>query len=136
MKKCYQVVVDLTDPEVLALAPAVAATLSTSDVLIFDSNTYGTVEAGAIVSLISDVNQNGTWSFAQSVRGTSGTSAANALRIYSADNLTDYTSTCLAEPSTANGAEYNVSGPWYGHFVNSMTFADINRDAIPTLCRR
>jgi len=218
-KDNYQVVIDLDSPEALTKAPEVDAAISSNDVLVFSSTTYGTVEAGAIVSLVSDVNQNGTyqegldevlgfatansdgswsmsvslptgaqnlafvvwdlagnrssmsaststgvtdgsgvtvieqtwggttdsdgyglnaaavtinqdgnWSFAQSVRGTTGTTAANALRVYNATSQEDYTSTYLAEPTTANGAEYNVSGTWYGRFVNSMTFADINRD--------
>ncbi|MDH2067734.1 Ig-like domain-containing protein [Pantoea sp. GD03673] len=218
-KDKYQVVIDLDSPDALTRAPKVDAAISSNDVLLFSSTTYGRVEAGAIVSLVSDVNQNGTyqegldkvlgfatansdgtwsmsvslptgahnlafvvwdlagnrsamsvststgvtdgsgvtvieqnwggttdadnrglnaaavtinqyggWSFAQSVRGTTGTTTANALRVYNEVNQQDYTSTYLDQPSKANGAEYNVNDTSYSRYINSMTFADINRD--------
>ncbi|WP_447887834.1 Ig-like domain-containing protein, partial [Serratia fonticola] len=222
----YQVVIDLDAPDSINIAPNVPQSVVNTATYVFDSSQYGKVEAGAIVSLVSDVNRNGTyqegldqilgfakadangnwslsttlpagahniafmvwdeagnrssvspstsigvtdgsgstlieqswggtttgdnyglnaaavtisgtgsWSFAQSVRGTTGTTegnayGANALRVYTGENREDYSSTYLAEPSTANGADYNVNNNAYGHFVNSMVFADINRDGL------
>ena len=215
----YQVVIDLVAPEGILGAPQVDQIVDSNSTFIFSSAQYGTVEAGAIISLVSDVNRSGTyqegldqilgfakanadgswtlsttlpagahnlafmvwdeagnrsglsastsigvtdgagstlieqswggtttgqgyglnaaavtisstgtWSFAQSVGGTTGSTTANALRVYTAENREDYTSTYLAQPSTTNGADYNVSDAGYGRFINSMVFADINRD--------
>ncbi|WP_115460464.1 Ig-like domain-containing protein, partial [Enterobacillus tribolii] len=208
----YTVVIDLDAPDGISMAPDVPQHVSSNDSYVFDSTRYGTVEAGSIVSLISDVNSNGTyqegldqvigfakadsnggwslstklpagahnlafvvwdeagnrstmsaststgvtdgdgstlieqkwggttdgdgrglnaaavtigqdglWSFFQSARGTSGTSRANAGRVYDSVTREDYVSTYLAEPS-------DVRNDSYEHYVNSAVFADINRD--------
>ncbi|WP_337265206.1 Ig-like domain-containing protein, partial [Serratia sp. MMO-151] len=217
----YQVVIDLEAPDAILGAPNVPQIVDNTTTFVFNSSQYGKVEAGAIVSLVSDVNRNGTyqegldqvigfakanadgtwalsttlpsgahniafmvwddagnrsamssstsigvtdgggstlieqkwggttdaegyglnaaavtisqdglWSFFQSVRGTSGTTTANAGRVYNATSQEDYTSTYLAQPSTTNGAGYNVNDAGYGRFINSATFADINRDGL------
>jgi len=217
----YQVVIDLEAPNSILGAPNVPQIVDNSTTFVFNSSTYGKVEAGAIVSLVSDVNRNGTyqegldqvlgfakvaadgtwtlsttlpagaqniafmvwdeagnrsamssstsigvtegggstlieqklggttdgettllnaaavtigsdglWSFFQSARGTSGTATANAGRVYNMTSQEDYTSTYLAQPSTTNGAGYNVNDAGYGRFINSATFADINRDGL------
>ncbi|MCU1718868.1 Ig-like domain-containing protein, partial [Pseudomonas sp. 5P_3.1_Bac2] len=219
----YRVVVDLDSPERIIAAPEITQALNSNSVHTFDSERYGRVEAGALVSLVSDVNGNGTyqegldtvigyvkanadgtWSlstslpsgaqnlafvvwdeagnrsgmsavtsigvsegdtaatiieqswggttdtdtlgmnaaavtlnqdgsltFYQSVRGTSGTSKANAGRVYTAQNQTDYSSVYLAEPTIANGGGANVNiDDVYQHFTNSIVFADINRDGL------
>ncbi|MBI0424986.1 VCBS repeat-containing protein, partial [Acinetobacter sp. ACIN00229] len=88
-----------------------------------DAEGYG-LNAAAVT-----ISADGSWSFFQSVRGTSGTTTANAGRVYTQNNsLTDYSSLYLAEPSTTNGAGYNVNDAGYGRFINSAMFADINRD--------
>ncbi|WP_246020114.1 Ig-like domain-containing protein [Limnobaculum zhutongyuii] len=74
------------------------------------------------------ISQDGLWSFFQSVRGTSGTTTANAGRVYTATDQENYTSTYLAQPTTANGAGYDVDNNSYSRYVNSAVFADINRD--------
>ena len=74
------------------------------------------------------ISQDGLWSFFQSARGTSGTSTANAGRVYDSVTREDYDSTYLAQPSTDNGAGYNVDSTSYSRYVNSAAFADINRD--------
>ncbi|NDJ58739.1 hypothetical protein GWD52_17440 [Enterobacteriaceae bacterium 4M9] len=222
-KDSYSVVIDLDSPDGLTMAPVIDSAVSSNTIFTFDSTTYGRVEAGAIVSLVSDVNQSGTyqegldqvlgfavagadgswiiktnltagahnlafvvwdaagnrsgmsaytptgvsdgdgvtlieqtwggtvspgrglnsaavtingsggWSFAQSAAGTSGSSAANAVRVYDSVTREDYTSSYLAEPSTSNGADYNVNDGSYDHYINSMTFADINRDGYTDL---
>ncbi|MEH3480425.1 Ig-like domain-containing protein [Enterobacter cloacae] len=215
----YNVVIDLDSPDAITMAPDVPQHTSTGDSFTFSSGQYGRVEAGAIVSLVSDVNSNGTyqegldqiigfakanadgswtlnttlpagahnlafvvwdeagnrssmsaststgvtegggstlieqtwggttdsdgrglnaaavtisqdglWSFFQSARGTSGTTTANAGRVYDSVTREDYDSTYLAQPSTSNGADYNVDDPYYSRYINSATFADINRD--------
>jgi hypothetical protein len=215
----YNVVIDLDSPDAITMAPDVPQHTSTGDSFTFSSGQYGRVEAGAIVSLVSDVNSNGTyqegldqiigfakanadgswtlnttlpagahnlafvvwdeagnrssmsaststgvtegggstlieqtwggttdadsrglnaaavtisqdglWSFFQSARGTSGTTTANAGRVYDSVTREDYDSTYLAQPSTGNGAGYNVDDPSYSRYINSATFADINRD--------
>ncbi|MDE7590816.1 Ig-like domain-containing protein [Enterobacter bugandensis] len=217
----YRVVIDLVAPNGINLAPDLPQKLSSATYYAFNSSKYGKVEAGAIVSLVSDVNLNGTyqegldkvlgfakanadgswslttrlpagaqniafmvwdeagnrsslspststgvtdgqgstlitqswggttdaeesglnaaavtisgsgtWSFAQSVRGTSGTTTANALRVYTGQNRDDYTSMYLEQPSTSNGAGWNINNANYGRFINSMLFADINRDGL------
>ncbi|HHA2008255.1 TPA: Ig-like domain-containing protein [Enterobacter mori] len=215
----YNVVIDLDSPDAITMAPDVPQHTSTGDSFTFSSGQYGRVEAGAIVSLVSDVNSNGTyqegldqiigfakanadgswtlnttlpagahnlafvvwdeagnrssmsaststgvtegggstlieqtwggttdadgrglnaaavtisqdglWSFFQSARGTSGTTTANAGRVYDSVTREDYDSTYLAQPSTSNGSDYNVDDPYYSRYINSATFADINRD--------
>ncbi|MDE4081434.1 MULTISPECIES: Ig-like domain-containing protein [Enterobacter cloacae complex] len=215
----YNVVIDLDSPDAITMAPDVPQHTSTGDSFTFSSGQYGRVEAGAIVSLVSDVNSNGTyqegldqiigfakanadgswtlnttlpagahnlafvvwdeagnrssmsaststgvtegggstlieqtwggttdsdgrglnaaavtisqdglWSFFQSARGTSGTTTANAGRVYDSVTREDYDSTYLAQPSTGNGSDYNVDDPSYSRYINSATFADINRD--------
>ncbi|WP_320730817.1 Ig-like domain-containing protein [Enterobacter sichuanensis] len=215
----YNVVIDLDSPDGITGAPNVPQHTTTGDSFTFSSGQYGRVEAGAIVSLVSDVNNNGTyqegldqvigfakanadgswtlnttlpagahnlafvvwdeagnrssmsaststgvtegggstlieqtwggttdadsrglnaaavtisqdglWSFFQSARGTSGTTTANAGRVYDSVTREDYDSTYLAQPSTSNGADYNVDDPYYSRYINSATFADINRD--------
>ncbi|WP_421511615.1 Ig-like domain-containing protein [Enterobacter sp. JS8-1] len=215
----YNVVIDLDSPDAITMAPDVPQHTSTGDSFTFSSGQYGRVEAGAIVSLVSDVNSNGTyqegldqiigfakanadgswtlnttlpagahnlafvvwdeagnrssmsaststgvtegggstlieqtwggttdsdgrglnaaavtisqdglWSFFQSARGTSGTTTANAGRVYDSVTREDYDSTYLAQPSTSNGSDYNVDDPSYSRYINSATFADINRD--------
>ncbi|QLA61580.1 Ig-like domain-containing protein [Enterobacter cloacae] len=215
----YNVVIDLDSPNGITGAPDVPQHTTTGDSFTFSSGQYGRVEAGAIVSLVSDVNNNGTyqegldqvigfvkanadgswslntslpsgahnlafvvwdeagnrssmsaststgvtegggstlieqtwggttdadsrglnaaavtisqdglWSFFQSARGTSGTSTANAGRVYDSVTREDYDSTYLAQPSTDNGAGYNVDSTSYSRYVNSAAFADINRD--------
>ncbi|MHA7845482.1 Ig-like domain-containing protein [Serratia sp. D1N4] len=210
----YQVVIDLEAPDSILGAPNVPQIVDNSTAFTFNSTTYGKVEAGAIVSLVSDVNRNGTyqegldqvlgfakaeadgtwtlsttlpsgahniafmvwdeagnrsamssstsigvtegsgstliqqkwggttdaegyglnaaavtigsdglWSFFQSVRGTSSTTTANAGRVYNMTSQEDYTSTYLTQPS-------NVTEGSYGRFINSATFADINRDGL------
>lgn len=74
------------------------------------------------------ISQDGLWSFFQSARGTSGTATANAGRVYDAVTREDYDSTYLAQPSTENGAGYDVDSTSYSRYVNSAAFADINRD--------
>ncbi|EML9045539.1 Ig-like domain repeat protein [Enterobacter cloacae] len=215
----YNVVIDLDSPNGITGAPDVPQHTTTGDSFTFSSGQYGRVEAGAIVSLVSDVNNNGTyqegldqvigfvkanadgswslntslpsgahnlafvvwdeagnrssmsaststgvtegggstlieqtwggttdadsrglnaaavtisqdglWSFFQSARGTSGTTTANAGRVYDAVTREDYDSTYLAQPSTGNGAGYNVDDASYSRYINSAAFADINRD--------
>ncbi|KLQ40926.1 hypothetical protein ABR32_07450 [Enterobacter cloacae subsp. dissolvens] len=215
----YNVVIDLDSPNGITGAPDVPQHTTTGDSFTFSSGQYGRVEAGAIVSLVSDVNNNGTyqegldqvigfvkanadgswslntslpsgahnlafvvwdeagnrssmsaststgvtegggstlieqtwggttdadsrglnaaavtisqdglWSFFQSARGTSGTSTANAGRVYDSVTREDYDSTYLAQPSTENGAGYDVDSTSYSRYVNSAAFADINRD--------
>ncbi|EQC2552487.1 Ig-like domain-containing protein [Enterobacter sichuanensis] len=215
----YNVVIDLDSPDGITGAPNVPQHTTTGDSFTFSSGQYGRVEAGAIVSLVSDVNNNGTyqegldqvigfakanadgswtlnttlpagahnlafvvwdeagnrssmsaststgvtegggstlieqtwggttdadsrglnaaavtisqdglWSFFQSARGTSGTATANAGRVYDSVTREDYDSTYLAQPSTDNGAGYNVDSTSYSRYVNSAAFADINRD--------
>ena len=215
----YNVVIDLDSPDGITGAPNVPQHTTTGDSFTFSSGQYGRVEAGAIVSLVSDVNNNGTyqegldqvigfakanadgswtlnttlpagahnlafvvwdeagnrssmsaststgvtegggstlieqtwggttdadsrglnaaavtisqdglWSFFQSARGTSGTTTANAGRVYDSVTREDYDSTYLAQPSTDNGAGYNVDSTSYSRYVNSAAFADINRD--------
>ena len=215
----YNVVIDLDSPDAITMAPDVPQHTSTGDSFTFSSGQYGRVEAGAIVSLVSDVNSNGTyqegldqiigfakanadgswtlnttlpagahnlafvvwdeagnrssmsaststgvtegggstlieqtwggttdadgrglnaaavtisqdglWSFFQSARGTSGSTTANAGRVYDSVTREDYDSTYLAQPSTDNGAGYNVDSTSYSRYVNSAAFADINRD--------
>ena len=215
----YNVVIDLDSPNGITGAPDVPQHTTTGDSFTFSSGQYGRVEAGAIVSLVSDVNNNGTyqegldqvigfvkanadgswslntslpsgahnlafvvwdeagnrssmsaststgvtegggstlieqtwggttdadsrglnaaavtisqdglWSFFQSARGTSGTTTANAGRVYDSVTREDYDSTYLAQPSTDNGAGYNVDSTSYSRYVNSAAFADINRD--------
>ncbi|HGG8758099.1 TPA: Ig-like domain-containing protein, partial [Enterobacter cloacae] len=200
----YNVVIDLDSPNGITGAPDVPQHTTTGDSFTFSSGQYGRVEAGAIVSLVSDVNNNGTyqegldqvigfvkanadgswslntslpsgahnlafvvwdeagnrssmsaststgvtegggstlieqtwggttdadsrglnaaavtisqdglWSFFQSARGTSGTSTANAGRVYDSVTREDYDSTYLAQPSTDNGAGYNVDSTSY-----------------------
>ncbi|MBK5143696.1 Ig-like domain repeat protein [Budviciaceae bacterium BWR-B9] len=74
------------------------------------------------------ISQDGLWSFFQSVRGTSGTTTANAGRVYTATDRENYESTYLAQPSTSNGAGYDIDSNTYSRYVNSAVFADINRD--------
>ncbi|MBK5143719.1 Ig-like domain repeat protein [Budviciaceae bacterium BWR-B9] len=74
------------------------------------------------------ISQDGLWSFFQSVRGTTGSTTANAGRVYTATDQENYTSTYLAQPSTSNGAGYNVDSNSYSRYINSAVFADINRD--------
>ncbi|MBK5143785.1 Ig-like domain repeat protein [Budviciaceae bacterium BWR-B9] len=74
------------------------------------------------------ISQDGLWSFFQSVRGTSGTTTANAGRVYTATDLEHYDSTYLAQPMKANGAGYDVDSSSYSRYINSAVFADINRD--------
>ncbi|TQS86900.1 type I secretion C-terminal target domain-containing protein [Limnobaculum zhutongyuii] len=74
------------------------------------------------------ISQDGLWSFFQSVRGTTGSNTANAGRVYTATDQENYTSTYLAQPSTTNGAGYNLDSNNYSRYVNSAVFADINRD--------
>ncbi|WP_407196947.1 Ig-like domain-containing protein [Enterobacter cloacae] len=215
----YNVVIDLDSPNGITGAPDVPQHTTTGDSFTFSSGQYGRVEAGAIVSLVSDVNNNGTyqegldqvigfvkanadgswslntslpsgahnlafvvwdeagnrssmsaststgvtegggstlieqtwggttdadsrglnaaavtisqdglWSFFQSARGTYGTSTANAGRVYDSVTREDYDSTYLAQPSTENGAGYDVDSTSYSRYVNSAAFADINRD--------
>ncbi|EPF6110703.1 Ig-like domain-containing protein [Enterobacter cloacae] len=215
----YNVVIDLDSPNGITGAPDVPQHTTTGDSFTFSSGQYGRVEAGAIVSLVSDVNNNGTyqegldqvigfvkanadgswslntslpsgahnlafvvwdeagnrssmsaststgvtegggstlieqtwggttdadsrglnaaavtisqdglWSFFQSARGTSGTTTANAGRVYDSVTREDYDSTYLAQPSTGNGAGYNVDDASYSRYINSAAFADINRD--------
>ena len=215
----YNVLIDLDSPNGITGAPDVPQHTTTGDSFTFSSGQYGRVEAGAIVSLVSDVNNNGTyqegldqvigfvkanadgswslntslpsgahnlafvvwdeagnrssmsaststgvtegggstlieqtwggttdadsrglnaaavtisqdglWSFFQSARGTSGTSTANAGRVYDSVTREDYDSTYLAQPSTENGAGYDVDSTSYSRYVNSAAFADINRD--------
>ncbi|WP_125828858.1 Ig-like domain-containing protein, partial [Serratia oryzae] len=210
----YRVVIDLEAPDSILGAPNVPQIVDNATTFVFNSSQYGKVEAGAIVSLVSDVNRNGTyqegldqvigfakanadgtwslsttlpsgahniafmvwddagnrsamststsigvtegggstlieqkwggttdseglglnaaavtigadglWSFFQSVRGTTGTATANAGRVYNMTSQEDYTSTYLAQPS-------NVTEGSYGRFINSATFADINRDGL------
>ncbi|MGL5525161.1 MAG: Ig-like domain-containing protein, partial [Aeromonas veronii] len=57
----YKVVIDLASPDGIALAPVVPQYVNASDTFVFNSTAYGRVEAGAIVSLVSDVNANGTY---------------------------------------------------------------------------
>ncbi|MDS0041603.1 Ig-like domain-containing protein [Enterobacter hormaechei subsp. xiangfangensis] len=195
----YNVVIDLDSPNGITGAPDVPQHTTTGDSFTFSSGQYGRVEAGAIISLVSDVNNNGTyqegldqvigfvkanadgswslntslpsgahnlafvvwdeagnrssmsaststgvtegggstlieqtwggttdadsrglnaaavtisqdglWSFFQSARGTSGTATANAGRVYDSVTREDYDSTYLAQPSTENGAGYDV----------------------------
>ncbi|WP_213062690.1 beta strand repeat-containing protein [Acinetobacter populi] len=88
-----------------------------------DAEGYG-INAAAVT-----ISANGTWAFFQSVRGTSGSTTANAGRVYTQDDsLTEYSSVYLAQPSTTNGAGYNVNDAGYGRYLNSVMFADINRD--------
>ncbi|QBH94949.1 hypothetical protein EKN56_00085 [Limnobaculum zhutongyuii] len=207
----YKVTIDLTVPDSIQDAPDVNKIVSTQDDFNFDSSRYGRVEAGAIVSLISDVNgngtyqegldqvlgfavadgngnwtlntklpagahnlafmvwdeagnhsslggvtsvgvtdgagstlieqswggtvspgrglnsaavtisQDGTWSFFQAAAGTSGSTTANAGRVYTATDRENYESTYLAQPS-------NVTDGSYDRYINSAVFADINRD--------
>ncbi|MGL5525138.1 MAG: Ig-like domain-containing protein [Aeromonas veronii] len=215
----YKVVIDLESPNGITVAPIVPQTVNATETFTFNSAAYGLVETGAIVSLVSDVNSNGTyqegldkviafvkanadgtwslsttlpagahnlaflvwdeagnrstlgasssvgvtagtgstviqqtwggttendgwglnaaavtistsglWSFFQSVQGTTGSDRANAGRVYNSVTRETYTSVYLAEPSTSNGAGFNLSGGGYGRFVNAATFADINRD--------
>ncbi|MCU2367222.1 Ig-like domain-containing protein [Enterobacter hormaechei subsp. xiangfangensis] len=215
----YNVVIDLDSPNGITGAPDVPQHTTTGDSFTFSSGQYGRVEAGAIISLVSDVNNNGTyqegldqvigfvkanadgswslntslpsgahnlafvvwdeagnrssmsaststgvtegggstlieqtwggttdadsrglnaaavtisqdglWSFFQSARGTSGTATANAGRVYDSVTREDYDSTYLAQPSTENGAGYDVDSTSYSRYVNSAAFADINRD--------
>ena len=65
--------------------------------------------------------ENGLWSFAQSARGETGTLTANALRVYNMLGGDSYSSTYLEQPT-------GVSSDKFGRFVNSMVFADYNRD--------
>ncbi|AWH88919.1 Ig-like domain-containing protein [Limnobaculum parvum] len=74
------------------------------------------------------ISQDGLWSFFQSVRGTSGTTTANAGRVYTSTDRENYDSTYLAQPSTSNGAGYNVDSASYSRYINSAVFADLNRD--------
>ncbi|ALH95750.1 Ig-like domain repeat protein [Acinetobacter equi] len=93
----------------------------------------GTTDAGGrgINAAAATISKDGTWSFFQSVRAATGTGAANAGRVYTQEgDLEDYTSAYLAQPSTTNGAGYNLNGGGYGHFVNAAVFADINRDGL------
>ncbi|WP_037383190.1 Ig-like domain repeat protein, partial [Serratia sp. DD3] len=213
-KSNYQVVIDLEAPNAILGAPDVPQIVNSTTTYTFNQTKYGNVEAGSIVSLVSDVNGNGTyqegldqiigfakanddgswsisstmpagahnlafmvwdaagnrsslsastsigvtegdgktlieqkwggttdgdgsglnaaavtigtnglWSFFQSARGTSGSSRANSGRVYNMQNLEDYSSKYLAQPS-------DVTFDNYGHFVNSATFADINRDGL------
>ena len=216
----YSVTIDISAPTAINTAPDVAKYVTSEEVFTFDNTTYGKVEAGTVVSLINDINrngsyqegidqiigyatadadgnwslttslpagpqnlafvvwdaagnystmssvtsvgvtdgssgstsitanwggttdaenrglnsaavtigQNGLWSFFQSVRGTTGGNTANAGRVYNAQNREDYNSTYLAEPSTTNGAGYNLDDGSYGHYINSAVFADLNRD--------
>ncbi len=216
----YSVTIDISAPNAINTAPDVAKYVTSEEVFTLDNTTYGKVEAGTVVSLINDINrngsyqegidqiigyatadadgnwslttslpagpqnlafvvwdaagnystmssvtsvgvtdgssgstsitanwggttdaenrglnsaavtigQNGLWSFFQSVRGTSGGNTANAGRVYNAQNREDYNSTYLAEPSTTNGAGYNLDDSAYGHYINSAVFADLNRD--------
>ncbi|WP_409242862.1 Ig-like domain-containing protein [Enterobacter hormaechei] len=215
----YNVVIDLDSPNGITGAPDVPQHTTTGDSFTFSSGQYGRVEAGAIISLVSDVNNNGTyqegldqvigfvkanadgswslntslpsgahnlafvvwdeagnrssmssststgvtegggstlieqtwggttdadsrglnaaavtisqdglWSFFQSARGTSGTATANAGRVYDSVTREDYDSTYLAQPSTENGAGYDVDSTSYSRYVNSAAFADIHRD--------
>jgi len=216
----YSVTIDISAPNAINTAPDVAKYVTSEEVFTFDNTTYGKVEAGTVVSLINDINrngsyqegidqiigyatadadgnwslttslpagpqnlafvvwdaagnystmssvtsvgvtdgssgstsitanwggttdaenrglnsaavtigQNGLWSFFQSVRGTTGGNTANAGRVYNAQNREDYNSTYLAEPSTTNGAGYNLDDGSYGHYINSAVFADLNRD--------
>uniref|UniRef100_UPI0006886841 Ig-like domain-containing protein n=1 Tax=Leminorella grimontii TaxID=82981 RepID=UPI0006886841 len=215
----YKVTIDLDVPDGITVAPVIDSIVSSTETFVFDSSRYGTVEAGTIVSLVSDVNGNGTyqegldqvlgfatanadgswsittklpagahnlafvvwdsagnrstmsaststgvtdgsgstlieqswggttdadnrglnaaavtisqdglWSFFQSARGTSGTTTANSGRVYTATDRENYESTYLAQPSTSNGAGYNLDSNTYSRYVNSAVFADINRD--------
>ncbi|WXL25153.1 Ig-like domain-containing protein [Ectopseudomonas mendocina] len=218
----YRVVIDLESPDKITAAPEITQALSSNAVHTFGSEKYGRVEAGALVSLVSDVNGNGTyqegldtvigyakadeegrWSlsttlpsgaqnlafvvwdeagnrsgmsavtsigvsegdtaatvieqswggttdaenfglnaaavtlnqdgslaFFQSVRGINSVETANAGRVYTAQNLTDYSSSYLAQPTIANGAGANVIDAGYGRYVNSAVFADTNRDGL------
>ncbi|WP_200874165.1 VCBS repeat-containing protein, partial [Serratia sp. DD3] len=210
----YKVVIDLEAPNAILGAPEVPQIINSTTTYTFNDAKYGKVEAGTIVSLVSDVNGNGTyqegldqiigfakanddgtwsisstmpagahnlafmvwdaagnrsslsastsigvtegdgktlieqkwggttdgddsglnaaavtigtnglWSFFQSARGTSGSGRANSGRVYNMQNLEDYNSKYLAQPS-------DVTFDNYGHFVNSATFADINRDGL------
>ena len=91
-----------------------------------DGDNYGVNAAAATI------NANGTWSFFQSAGGVAGSAdRRNAGRVYSQnDSLEDYTSKYLEQPSTTNGAGYNLNGGGYGHYINSAVFADINRDGL------
>ncbi|RWT23596.1 Ig-like domain-containing protein [Enterobacter cloacae] len=57
----YNVVIDLDSPNGITGAPDVPQHTTTGDSFTFSSGQYGRVEAGAIVSLVSDVNNNGTY---------------------------------------------------------------------------
>ncbi|MFV5515362.1 Ig-like domain-containing protein [Acinetobacter gerneri] len=90
-----------------------------------DGDGYG-VNCAAVT-----VNADGTYSFWQSVRGTTNstcTTTANAGRVYSGVDLENYSAAYLAQASKANGAGYNLDNCCYGQFVSSAVFADINRD--------
>ena len=54
-------VIDLDSPNGITGAPDVPQHTTTGDSFTFSSGQYGRVEAGAIVSLVSDVNNNGTY---------------------------------------------------------------------------
>lgn len=57
----YKVVIDLESPDGISLAPIVPQHVNASDTFVFNSTAYGRVEAGAIVSLVSDVNASDTY---------------------------------------------------------------------------
>ncbi|KEY59683.1 hypothetical protein SRDD_14040 [Serratia sp. DD3] len=210
----YKVVIDLEAPNAILGAPEVPQIINSTTNYTFNDAKYGKVEAGTIVSLVSDVNGNGTyqegldqiigfakanddgtwsisstmpagahnlafmvwdaagnrsslsastsigvtegngstlieqkwggttdgeglgvnaaavtigsnglWSFFQSARGTTSTNTANSGRVYNMQNLEDYSSKYLAQPS-------DVTDVYYGRYINSATFADINRDGL------
>ncbi|SPL71105.1 HYR domain protein [Acinetobacter stercoris] len=81
-----------------------------------DGDGYG-VNAAAVT-----INEDGSYSFWQSVRGTTKTNMAYAGRVYSiSEDIYSASSSYLAEPS----ASYRKG---FGGFVASAVFADINRD--------
>ncbi|WP_151808151.1 Ig-like domain-containing protein, partial [Acinetobacter ursingii] len=68
------------------------------------------------------INADGNWSFFQSVRDNTGAGPKFAGRIYDAVGVDKYDSTYLSEPNGIGG------GTWYGRYVNSVMFTDLNRD--------
>ncbi|WP_392563987.1 Ig-like domain-containing protein [Orbus wheelerorum] len=60
-KDNYQVVIDLKSPEGISTAPIIPVSSNENLAVNFNSTTYGKVEAGAIVSIVNDVNKNGSY---------------------------------------------------------------------------
>ncbi len=55
------VTIDLTAPDVVALAPNAPASTNITQQFTFDHTVYGLLEAGTVIALVNDVNKNGMW---------------------------------------------------------------------------